>query len=72
MAKHTDLQVITNNAAALPALAQKLFADWKTFRLLMEQADYLADEYDTYGRISTSWKTTSQPATSRRRHQATI
>jgi len=51
MAKHTDLQVITNNAAALPALAQKLFADWKTFRLLMEQADYLADEYDKYGRI---------------------
>jgi hypothetical protein len=51
MAKHTDLQVITNNAAALPALAQKIFADWKSFRLLMRQADYLADEYDKYGRI---------------------
>jgi hypothetical protein len=51
MAKHTDLQVITSNAAALPALAQKIFAEWKTFRLLKEQADHLADEYDKYGRI---------------------
>ena len=51
MTKHTDLQVITSNAAALPALAQKIFADWKTFRLLMKEADYLADEHDKYGRI---------------------
>jgi hypothetical protein len=51
MAKHTDLQVITNNAAALPALAQKIFPDWKAFRLLMEQADQLADHYDTMVKI---------------------
>lgn len=51
MAKHTDLRVITNNAAALPALAQKIFPDWKAFRLLMEQADQLADHYDTMVKI---------------------
>jgi hypothetical protein len=51
MAKHTDLQVITSNAAALPALAQKIFAEWKTLRLLMEQADHIADHYDRMVRI---------------------
>ena len=51
MTKHTDLEVIISNAAALPALIKNIFADWKTFRLLMKEADYLADEYDKYGRI---------------------
>ena len=51
MTKHTDLQVIKNKAAALPALIKTIFADWKTLRVLAEQADVLVDEYDKYGRI---------------------
>ena len=51
MNKHTDLEVIKNKAVALPALIKTIFADWKILRLLAEQADHLADEYDKYGRI---------------------
>ena len=53
MTKRTDLQVVgtSSNAAAVPALIKTIFADWKIFRLLAEQADILVDEYDKYGRI---------------------
>ena len=51
MTKHTDLEVITSKAAPLPAVIKTIFADWKTFRLLMKEADYLVGEYDKFERI---------------------
>ena len=50
---NTDLAVISSSKAAggMPALIQKNFADWKTFRLLTAQADQLVDEYDKIARI---------------------
>lgn len=50
MTKHTDLEVIIGNSAGA-ALLTKKFADWKTFRLLMEQADQIAEHYDTMAKI---------------------